>query len=259
MTRPQAIVPLSKVNTGINILIHGDNGVGKTPLIGTSPKCLILDADAGTESARATGSTAHVWRVKDWSDMQEAYEYLSHEPTTYEWVWLDSVAGLLENTMEGLMLEATDKNPNRNMWVPDKREYLINMNRLKEWVRHMRAQPFNLGITATTVMIEDEDRGTRRFEPWIPGKGMIQSICGHMSIIGYLTAKENPKSPGDIRRVLYTDKTEEYFARDRFGVLGRMVDPTIPIIERKVKEKLGTSAQGKVSRKVVRAATPADS
>lgn len=255
MARPAAIVPLSAAPVGINILVHGDNGVGKTPLIGTSPKCLILDADAGTDSARATGSKAHVWRITDWADMQEAYEFLSHEPRAYEWVWLDSISGLLDNTMEGIMLEAIDKNPSRNRWVPDKREYLINMNRLKEWTRHMRAQPFNFGMVATTAMIEDEDRGTRRFEPWIPGKGMIPAICGNMGIIGYLTTKSNPKDPDDIRQVLYTQKTEEFYARDRYGVLGRMmVNPTIPEIERKVKAKLESvegSAKPRPRRRVV--------
>ncbi len=249
MPKPQAIVPLGQRFTGINILIHGHNGVGKTPLIGTSQKALILDADGGTDSARASGSTADRWPMNDWSDMQEAYEWITHNPKEYRWVWLDSIPGLMENTMEGIMLEAIDKNPTRSAYVPDKREYLINMNRLKEWVRHMRAAPINFGMVTTTMELENpEQEGNLQLMPWIPGKGMIPSICGHANIIGYLEVKNNPKDPNDSRQVLYCRKNERFFARDRFDALPRLlVNPTIPKVEQLVKTKLSAPVPAKVA------------
>lgn len=241
------IVPVSANTTGINILVYGDNGSGKTPLAGTAPNCLILDADNGTESAAMHDSSAVKWPMRNWNDMEDAYEYLRHEDHGFEWVWLDSVSTWLEHGLEHIMEDLVAIKSHRKVWAADKGEYGQNMSRTKTWVRHMVAQPFNFGITAHVFRGEDEIDNESIILPWIRGKGMPSTISGYMSVVAYMErSAANPNNT-----YLYTSKFGDHkLIRDRYNCLAddpdkskhRIKNPTIPqiteMIERAKAPKL---------------------
>lgn len=240
MALPEAIQDLTDLRAGINMMIYGDNGVGKTPLIATSPDCIILNADPqyAVMSARAAGSSAKVWTIRDWDDADEAHEYFRHSKHPFRWIWCDSISGLQEGGLEFIMENLVAAKPHRDRYVPDMKEYLQNMNRLRTWVRYMSSLPVNFGLTGHPFRWELEDSDEAQVWPWVQGKGMPASICGFMNVIGYLRIVK--KKDAEPRQVLYTRKLPKYYARDRFGALPpAMENPTIPEIERLILKKVG--------------------
>jgi hypothetical protein len=229
-------VPVSQDQSWINWLLYGDPGVGKTVLLGTSPKCLILEADDGSESAAIQGSKAEKWKMNDWADMLEAYEYLRHEDHGYEWVWLDSCTLFQESGLDMIMEDLVAGKPHRSIYLPDRGEYQENMRRLGMWVRNMKPLPFNFGITAHAMRVADDESETEMMWPLIQGKNMPQKLCGYMGLVTYMTVR---KTAAGKERILITDKTAKYYAKDRFDALGgRMLNPTVPKIQELVAKRL---------------------
>ncbi len=244
MAKPSAIRSMADRRTGINMMIYGDNGAGKTPILGTSPRCLILNADPpdSVMSAKASGSNADVWDFADWSDAEEAFEYLRHTPDHgYEWVWLDSITGMQFVGLDGIMEDLVAAKPHRDRYVPDKHEYLQNMNRLSTWVRDMSALPINFGMTSHPFRWTPSEDADEEIWPWVQGKDMPQKICGWMNVIGYVKiGKAKVGGVEGTHQLLYTKGLPGYYARDRYYALpSPMVDPTIPRIQSIIEKKLG--------------------
>lgn len=234
-SKPKNIRKASSAPKFIKFMLYGEPGCGKTPVIGSSPKALILNADGpdAVESARAEGTTADIWDMTSWDDMYEAMDYFRRGPgcEEYEWLWLDSASLWQELGLDDIMDELVAKKAHRNEFIPDQHEYLENYNRFSKWVRHMRPLPIHFGITAM-VMSEEDEEGNVRSMPLITGKNQSPRITGYFTIVGRLyvkTAKEGGKTVE--KRVLQARRSGPYVARDRFQVLPtRMEDPTIPKI-----------------------------
>lgn len=245
MTKPSIIRPASErpIPYGINMLIYGDPGTGKTPLIANHPKTLILDADLGSESA--AGTPADIWPVETWIDMDEAYDFLRHEDHGYEWIWFDGISVGQERLLTGIMedlirpqAQGGEGKAHRKLWQADKGEYGQNMFRLKQWVQHMCAQPFNFGITSHPWRFDDYVTGEEKIMPWVQGKNMPETICGMMNVIGLLQVDDEDDTAKT--RILRTLPHNNYYARDKFGALGAgLKNPTIERIDRLIHAKVG--------------------
>lgn len=217
---------------GINFFLYGDPGSGKTPLIANHQNTLILDADLGAESA--VGTPADIWPMTNWTDMDEAYDYLRHERDHgYKWVWFDGVGVGQGRLLTGIMEDLVVAKPHRKVWQADKAEYGENLFRFKQWVQHMTALPFNFGITSHPWRFEDFVTGEEMIMPWIQGRNMPQTICGMMNVIGYITVTDD----GD--HELRTKPSNNYYARDKFGALGAgLKNPTMAKIEKLIMAKV---------------------
>ena len=252
------IQPLSAKKTGMKILIYAESGAGKTVLAASSPNALILDADNGMASAAALGLECDVWSVKDYKDLDEAYDFKRRAPEAkkYDWVWLDSATLFQELGMDQIMQETVKRSPHRDPYVPDRLEYVRNQNHLSNWVRHMKALPGNFGITALVTRIEDED-GDVMYVPAITGGGkipMYAKMCGYMDIVGRLHVVRK-KGEETRTRLLQTQEDGKFYAKDRFNVLGQMRDPAIPDLTDAVmngrRRKTG-NAESEVRRQRIR-------
>jgi len=237
--RPDQIHTLSERPKYIRAIIYGDPGTGKTVAIGKGmtklgdhPSMLLINADGpdGPESIRQRGGDPDVWDVNGMEDLMEISDYLRHDQPEYDWVWLDSVTLLQESGMDRIMEGVVDRNPKRSLYIPDRPQYLLSQNWLGGWVRQMRALPYNFGMSAHEMRIEDED-GEVRYLPAIHGRqgDLSNKFCGYVSIVGRLhvvTTKRGGKER-DVR-VLETRRHGKYYGKDRFDATGgRVIEPSV--------------------------------
>lgn len=246
-SKPANIKPVRFKARYIRPIIYADPGAGKTVLIGTGERTLILNADGkeGTDSAARFNSQAHEWEVKSYDDLTEAHRFLRRGGVKeYRWVWLDGVTLFQETGMDDVMKEMLRKRPDRDPDVPDKGEYLKNQIKLSAWIRDMRRLNINFGITAHVMRIEDED-GEVQYLPAIRGSqgALASKICGYFSIVGHLRPRADKKGgskktewPGNIVFTVPHGTNAKFYGKDRYHALnGKMVNPTIPKIEAAVK------------------------
>src|SRR4051812_14235093 len=93
--------------------LYGIPGAGKTRIIGTGPKTLIVRPPTDhTESIR--GGDAHEKVVRDWDDLYEVYEYLRHGGhEEWDWVWLDSISLFQDHGLDDIWEKVVDEKPHR--------------------------------------------------------------------------------------------------------------------------------------------------
>ncbi len=247
-TRPKSIYKLKKKNVltrrGINLLVYSVPGEGKTVLAGTSPKGLIMNCDLGDESI--TDSDCDAVDVTNYGELEDMYQYLKHEDHGYEWVWWDSLTLFQDRTLiDEILADAHAENPRQSADVASQREYLVSMNKVGRYVRQFVALPINFGITCHvgTQDLKEPDSDDLIYMPLIQGNGMPSKVCGYMNVVGYLHEKDEKKR-------LITQRTSRFYAKDRFNALGKaVINPTIPKIEKLIKEKSGSSKTSETKKK----------
>lgn len=221
MTRPESLHKLGSsgqsVDNKLNMLVYSHPGVGKTVLWGTGgDRLLFLDSDRGTQSAEAMGSKAASISVRNYDELHEAYDWLKHEALPageFDWVAWDSLTLFQDRALiDDILKSASDANPRQDPHVASMREYLVNQNRIGEFIRLFVDLPCNFGVSALVLPVEDPD-GDIVYMPDVRGKGMSPKVCGYMNVVGYLA--KNDKG----RRRLITSQREHYYGKDRFNKL----------------------------------------
>lgn len=249
-----AIHKMDDYPTYTRILVYGQPGVGKTPFAATSPgRMLILNADGpdGPSSAKVFSKyKGDIWDIRGHSDLDEAYEYLRHNQTAYDWVWLDSVTLLQDLGMDQIMKTLIHDKPNRNLYIPDQAQYLENQNHLAMWVRNMVHLPMHIGLTAHVMRFEDQDSGDVTYMPAISGGGkipMTSRISGHMSVVARLyVATRKKEDKEETLKVLQSAADPKWFAKDRYDALGgKMVAPTMVKVMDAINSRIHTESSAK--------------
>jgi hypothetical protein len=238
-------VPLSD-SKSIKILVCAPSGWGKTRLAGTSPgkKNLFIRPPIDyTDSVLTEDKPRWMqWIVRDWTQMEEAFEHCRHEGEQYEWVWFDSISAYQDIGLDDLWQTIIDEKPHRKRYGMDKGDYWINMQRLGRWVRDMATLSdtgaFNFGITAWPAELspspEDSDI-EQKMMPWVQGKNMSMKVCGYVNIVAF--GAYSPKG----NRVLHFMESEHIYAKDQFDMFDKykLYRPTMPQIVAAVESKRG--------------------
>lgn len=240
----------SLAQTGkINLLVYSDPGWGKTRLAGTSPgKVLILRPPQDHTDSILPKDRKRVKEMilRDWDDIWEAMEYIRHEGSKWDWVWLDSISLLQDVGLDDIWDTVIREKPGRARYGLDKQEYGINFFRLSQFLRHIvGAEVVNFGMTAHTAELpySDDDEADEKLMPWVQGRNMSPKFCGYMNMVAF----------GDIskkgKRQLHFDHTDRYYGKDQFDAFlpnHLLVNPTMPKLVAAVKE---TRAEPKREKK----------
>lgn len=241
---PPEIIDLMDYTESINWLLYGHSGSGKTVIAGKLPgRVLILANEQGTISAKRQGSKAKVWVIRRWEDLVEAYEYLANNEHPFDWVVIDTVTELQYKCIRWILRTVVEANPQRDPHIPAIQDYQKWQLAMKQMIVDFNELPVNILWTAQEMVREDPD-GEDIILPLIEGKDyqIASWACAQMDVVSHLALKTvKKKIAGKVERTfvrrLTCNESPPIFAKDRFDVLGRVVDnPDIAELVQRIKD-----------------------
>lgn len=221
-------------STYFNILFYGESGVGKTTLAGSASMVpemspvLVVDIEGGTESLKHAYPDVDVVRVTNWKDMQKVYDVLHSGEHEYKTVILDSLTEIQKFNMYNIMASVIQQRPNQDEDVPSMREWGINLEQMRRFVRAFRDLNIHTIFTALSRSDKDAKTGITSIQPSLSGK-LAGEVAAFLDIVCYAYVKQIGDGE-DIafKRLLLTSKTESHVAKDRSGRLPTVIeDPTM--------------------------------
>ena len=190
-------------HNGVKILGYGRAGVGKTTLIRTLPKPLIISAEGGMLSL--SGSDIPYMEVSSVEELQEAYTFALE--SEYESIAVDSISEIAE-----VILNTEKKN------AKDPRQaYGAMQEQIADIIRAFRDIPGkNVYLSAKQERTQD-DTGRLIYSPSMPGQKTGQSLPYFFDEVFSVRADKDP----DGNMVYYIQTTTDgvYEAKDRSGKL----------------------------------------
>jgi hypothetical protein len=207
------------------ILIHGESGVGKTPVSHTAPAPrLVLDSENGSRFVKGarikwdpnseappvhdgTWETCVV-QCRDFQTFLNAYAWLNSGQHPFRSVLVDSLTELQKRCKD--QIKGTDEVVNERQWG-------ILLDRMEKAVRELRdltMHPTN-PIQAVVLLALTDDK-TGKFRPLIQG-ALGKSIVGFVDVIGYLYVDSDDQ--GLPMRKMLVQPIGPYVAKDRTSEL----------------------------------------
>lgn len=259
---PPEIIDLMDYTESINWLLYGHSGAGKTVIAGKLPgKVLILANEQGTISAKRQGSKAKVWLIRRWEDLVQAYEWLANNDHPFDWVVIDTVTEMQYKCIRWIMRLVVAANPQRDEHIPAQGDHFKWQLAMKQMITDFNELPVNVLWTAQEMVREDPE-GEDIILPLIEGKDYQISAwaCAQMDVVSHLALKKVKKRvAGKVEatfvRRLTCNESPPIFAKDRYNVLGRVVDnPDIVELVQRIKDtETGRPASKPASRPAARA------
>lgn len=192
------IIPVADVPVEINALFYGRSGTGKTTIIGSAPKpLLILDIrEKGTTSIRNNKDT-YVLTINNWKEFEEAYWFLfSKEGRRFKSVAIDTVTQLQDFALEQVRGGKKEGLISQKSWGEA-------ASLLKTWILLFRDLNANIFFTAQDRIKKgatDEEEDEEDTSPITPEAGpyvmpsVAKILNAAVDIIGYTFIRENVKT-----------------------------------------------------------------
>lgn len=242
----------------LNILFHGDGGMGKTTICTTA--CLdartspvfVCDFEGGAplRFAKMPKGTYHLERIESVEDLNRVFEYLSTPGHPYKSVILDSLTeiqklGLSEfvNTVGSVKL--TFKQAAVNIKPAEIQHWGKSALQMGQIVRFFRDLPIHVFFTTLSQTVRDEVSGRISYTVALPGK-QADEIPGIPDIVGYVYAAKG--GPGQkVHRVIRFQPDNKIVAKDRTDALPEEMifekgEPIIPEILDMIWKEYGITA-----------------
>jgi phage nucleotide-binding protein len=221
---------------GIKILVYGHAGAGKTRLIATLPRPLILSAEGGNLTLK--DYDIPVYKIKSMDDLKEAYRFIvGEEGAAFQSVALDSISEIAE-----VVLNTAKKN------AKDPRQAYGEMaDQVTDLIRAFRDLPGkHVFFTAKLEKMQDET-GRVLYGPGMPGNKTGQALPYFFDEVLALRVEKNTE--GENVRALMCDTDGLWQAKDRSGKLGRWEEADLGKVIKKIMgvgdESLSRVAKGK--------------
>ena len=220
------IEKLGKKSYNSNMLIYGESGAGKTLLAGSADeipemrKVLVIDIEGGALTLRDKFPNVDSIRVKTWDDMQNVYEELYLGKHGYQTVIIDSLTEAQRMSMDQIMRKLVEENSDRDPDVAGMREWNVNIEQTRKFVRGFRDLPVNTIFTALVQTETNKSTGAIKRKPSLSGK-VKDEVAGFLDIVVYLYTKEIDQVN---KRLLLCGATENTIAKDRTNTLPNIIE-----------------------------------
>jgi phage nucleotide-binding protein len=210
---------------GVKLLVYGQAGAGKTTLVKTLPKVIVLSAEGGLLSIQ--DADLPYIEIASMDDLREAYTWLTESPEAagFESVALDSISEIAEVCLN------TEKKSNKD----PRAAYGAMQEQMADIIRAFRDLPGkNVYMSAKLEKTQDE-MGRMLYAPSMPGNKTGQSLPYFFDLVMALRVERDAE--GVTQRALMCDSDGLWLAKDRSGKLSGWEAPDLGAIIAKIGEK----------------------
>lgn len=213
----------SVASAGINLLVYGQAGAGKTTLISTLPNPVVISAEGGLLSLNQF-DLPYV-EINSSDDVAEVYQWLveSEEAKQFDSVALDSISEIAEVVL--ICEKAKTKDP--------RQAYGVMQDQMTAMIRAFRDLPKYVYFSAKLDKSQDE-MGRLLYSPSMPGNKTGQALPYFFDEV--LALRCEPSDEGVVRALL-CQPDGSWQAKDRSGLLDTWEEPDLGAILKKIGGK----------------------
>jgi len=207
---------------GVKMLVYGQAGAGKTSLIPTLPRVVVLSAEGGLLSIQ--GADVPYIEINSMTSLMEAYSWLteSAEAKGFDSIALDSISEIAEV----VLAEELKKQKDGRAAYGELNTIMAGM------IRAFRDLPAkHVYFTAKCDKSQDET-GRLLYAPSMPGKSLSMQVPYFFDLV--LALRVEKDSEGLAQRALMCDSDGIWQAKDRSGKLGAWEAPDLSAIIAKI-------------------------
>jgi phage nucleotide-binding protein len=207
---------------GVKIVVYGQAGAGKTSLIPTLPKPVIISAEGGLLSI--SDSNTPFVEVNSMESLKEAYMWVaeSKEAEVFESVAIDSLSEIAEVVL------AYEKRNNKD----GRAAYGEMQAQVIEIMRAFRDLKGKHVFFSAKCEKSQDETGRVLYAPSMPGNKLAQQIPYLVDEVFALRVEKD--ADGVSQRALMCDSDGLWIAKDRSGKLGTWEAPDLGEIIRKI-------------------------
>lgn len=227
------------VDAGVKILCYGEAGVGKTVLLATLPRPVLISAESGTLSLDVN-NLDRVWQptgqpyardvitfvISTLQDLEDAYNWCIHPDMQqhFDSIAVDSISEVAEKILAHF--KPLNKDP-RKAYGEMQDEVLLLIKKFRD------IPGKHVYMSAKMGSDKDEQTGAKYFGPSMPGQKLGPQLPYLFDeLFRYTTV---PDGQGGKTRVLQTAPDPSYTAKDRSGRLAELEYPHLGYIINKIK------------------------
>lgn len=210
---------------GVKVLVYGQAGAGKTSLIKTLPKPIVLSAEGGLLSIQ--DADLPFIEISDMETLREAYSWLtqSKESADFQSVALDSISEIAEVVL----------NAEKKATKDPRQAYGAMQEQMADIIRAFRDLPGRHVYMSAKLEKTQDEMGRVLYAPSMPGNKTGQSLPYFFDEV--LALRVEKDSDGAAQRALMCDSDGLWLAKDRSGKLDAWEAPDIGAIIKKIGGK----------------------
>jgi phage nucleotide-binding protein len=204
---------------GVKLLVYGQAGAGKTTLIKTLPKPIVLSAEGGLLSIQ--DSDLPFIEISTMATLREAYTYVL-ENSEYLSVALDSVSEIAEVCLNH------EKKVNKD----PRAAYGAMQEQMSDVIRAFRDLPGKHVYMSAKLEKTQDEMGRVLYSPSMPGNKTGQQLPYFFDEV--LALRVEKDADGNSQRALMCDSDGLWLAKDRSGKLDAWEAPDLGAIIAKI-------------------------
>jgi len=205
---------------GVKLLVYGHAGAGKTSLIRTLPKPIVISAEGGLLSI-ADADVPYI-EVKTIDELRDAFKYISTNGDKYQSVALDSVSEIAEVVL----------NAEKKIAKDPRQAYGAMQEQMTDLIRAFRDLPGKHVYMSAKCEKTPDETGKILYSPSMPGNKMGQQLPYFFDEV--LALRIEKDDDGKPLRALMCDSDSAWMAKDRSGKLDQWELPDLNAIIAKI-------------------------
>jgi phage nucleotide-binding protein len=207
--------------SGVKLLVYGAAGAGKTSLITTLPKPIVLSAEAGLLSIQ--DADLPFVEINTLDDLRQAYVYVTGEGgEEYQSVALDSISEIAEVIL----------NAEKKIAKDPRQAYGAMQEQVSDLIRAFRDLPGKHVYMSAKLEKSQDEMGRMLYAPSMPGNKVGQSLPYFFDEV--LALRVERDAEGNTQRALMCDTDGLWAAKDRSGKLAPWEAPDLGAVIEKI-------------------------